>query len=138
MCHGELADVLRAAGMATFLTMGGIKVFVVNICVNIPSCGHQVELICLIFEGCYSGNSEEPVPVGVPSHDDVRAAVLSDSEATSSSMVLEVKQVILFNRRIRLPQSTIVVCLRFKISDTLLLLCFDRVCRPIGASPALR
>lgn len=46
-----------------------------------------------VFEECPRGDSEEPSPVGVPSHYDVRAAVFADSEATSSSMVLEVKQV---------------------------------------------
>ncbi|CAM9595638.1 unnamed protein product [Ascophyllum nodosum] len=51
-----------------------------------------VELILGVFEGCFRGGCEEPSPVEVPLHDDVRAAVFSDSEATSSSMVLEVKQ----------------------------------------------
>ncbi len=45
-----------------------------------------------VFEGCPRRDSEKPSPVGVPSHHDVRAAVFADSEATSSSMVLEVKQ----------------------------------------------
>ena len=53
----------------------------------------QVELVKGVFEGCPRGDGEEPSPVGVPSHYDVRAAVFADSEATSSSMVLEVKQV---------------------------------------------
>lgn len=56
-----------------------------------PHC--KVELVKGVFEGCPRGDSEEPSPVGVPSHYDVRAEVFADSEATSSSMVLEVKQV---------------------------------------------
>lgn len=53
----------------------------------------QVDLVRDVFEGCPRGGSDEPSPVEVPSHYDVRAAVMSDSEATSSSMVVEVKQV---------------------------------------------
>lgn len=46
-----------------------------------------------VFEACPRGDTAKPSPVGVPTHYDVRAAVFADSEATSSSMVLEVKQV---------------------------------------------
>lgn len=52
----------------------------------------KVELVKGVFEGCPRGDTKEAPPVGVPSHYDVRAAVFADSEATSSSMVLEVKQ----------------------------------------------
>ncbi|CAM9737603.1 unnamed protein product, partial [Ectocarpus sp. 13 AM-2016] len=48
-----------------------------------------VELVKGVFEGCPRGDTKEAPPVGVPSHYDVRAAVFADSEATSSSMVLE-------------------------------------------------
>ena len=51
-----------------------------------------MDLVRRVFEGCPRGNSKDMPPVQVPTHYDVRAAVFSDSEATSSSMVLEVKQ----------------------------------------------
>lgn len=51
-----------------------------------------MELVRRVFEGCPRGNSKDIPPVEVPTHYDVRAAVFSDREASSSSMVLEVKQ----------------------------------------------
>ena len=51
-----------------------------------------MELVRRVFEACPKGDSKDTPPVKVPTHYDVRAAVFSDSEATSSSMVLEVKQ----------------------------------------------
>ncbi|CAN0475495.1 unnamed protein product, partial [Laminaria digitata] len=60
---------------------------------DFPDGGNDmVELVRRVFEGCPRGNSEDIPAVEVPTHYDVRAAVFSDREATSSSMVLEVKQ----------------------------------------------
>ncbi|CAM9691194.1 unnamed protein product [Scytosiphon promiscuus] len=65
-----------------------------------------VELVKSVFEACPRGDREKPSPVGVPTHYDVRAAVFADSEATSSSMVLEVKQASSFCSIDALPLKT--------------------------------
>lgn len=56
----------------------------------------QAALIADVFGACPRGGVGAPSPVDVPSHYDVRAAVFSDREATSSSLVLEVKKASFF------------------------------------------
>ncbi|CAN0031610.1 unnamed protein product, partial [Sphacelaria rigidula] len=51
-----------------------------------------VDLIADVFGACPRGGVDAPPPIEVPWHYDVRAAVFADSEATSSSLVVEVKK----------------------------------------------